>query len=412
MAFSFCYPQESASGAQVEHRGVLLQMFNAIGEANLMCIRKTAEFFKPRAPSDRDDTLHSYQFPGYTNQVWIVPRETYLQFHKRVGHLTLEQVRTGNVSWPVFDLTMQALNQWVDFFRAEKIAYAADADTSAYCARCEEVLRSHSVKVEREALDARRTAAAAAEIPPRAQTRPGAIIEAAEGPTVHGAVLLIGSLLWEGDQPKLDGAKGELRKKWREERLDAVAPKNVHVKICYARISDSRAGQYTMCLGGSRVGTAKINRLKGPMPVVSLAGFLRAEADALAKAEGIRNDSNPFNSAGWGLVAIAVNPHSPHQEAIRAAWIAQFDPSRRFQAEVFGEGVVDQGGILLVDLPWRGVALRRIDFCLATPTAPNDRSPTPAKIAKAAKAGLYFERTRRAGIRTGDDARIAACLRR
>lgn len=162
MAFSLLYPRESLTGAQVTHQGVLLQMFNAISEANLMCIRKSAEFFKPRASSDRTDTLHSYQYPGYTNQVWIVPRETYLEFHKRVGHLTLQEVRNGKVSWPVFELSMQALNQWTDFFTVMTTSYSAEPETGAYCSRCAKALGSHAEKVEREALQARANAAAAA----------------------------------------------------------------------------------------------------------------------------------------------------------------------------------------------------------------------------------------------------------
>ncbi|MDP3072283.1 MAG: hypothetical protein Q8N18_18475 [Opitutaceae bacterium] len=414
MAFSVFYPRESASGAQVTHRGLFLQMFNAIAEANLMCIRKSAEFFKPRTPQDRSDTLHSYQYPGYSNQVWIVPRETYVEFHKRVGHLTLQQVRKRNVSWPAFELTMQALNQWVDFFRAMATSYAADAETAAYCALCEEVLRNHAAKIEHEALQSRRNAAAAAAEMAAQQEPASATPPAPEptGPVVTGAALLIGSLLWEGEMPAVDGTKGKQRKAWREKRLDLATTKNVRVRIRYARQSDSRAMQYTMCFGGTKLGTGKVARLQGPFPLAALTERLRAETEALALAEGIRGAENEFNSASWGVVAIAINPESTQKDAIRAAWTAQFKANQRFDPAKFGKGVVDGGGILLVELPWRNAALRHVDFCLATPTAPNDPSPTPAKIASASRAGLYYTRTRKAGIKTADDAAIERCLRR
>jgi hypothetical protein len=110
-AFSVFYPREAFTGAEVNQRPAVQQLFRAISEATLMYIRKSAEFFKPRTPIDRSDTLHSYQFPGYTGQDWIVPRETYVEFHKRVGHLTLQEIRNGRVSWPVFELAMQAINK-------------------------------------------------------------------------------------------------------------------------------------------------------------------------------------------------------------------------------------------------------------------------------------------------------------
>ncbi|HWA27537.1 MAG TPA: hypothetical protein VG734_17915 [Lacunisphaera sp.] len=150
-AFSLFYPREAMNGIEVNHAPPMQQIFNAVCEATLMSIRKTAEFFKPATDSDRADTLHSYQFPAYTSQTWIVPRETYVQFHKRVGHLTLEEIREGKVQWPIFELAMQALNQWSHFFGAMAIEYAGDETTANYCAKCAEVISGHAAKLEREA---------------------------------------------------------------------------------------------------------------------------------------------------------------------------------------------------------------------------------------------------------------------
>src|SRR4051812_32936692 len=67
-AFAFFYPVQAFTGERVDHEGEMQRVFNALSEATLIFIRKSAEFFKPRGQYDRADTLHSYQFPGYTNQ--------------------------------------------------------------------------------------------------------------------------------------------------------------------------------------------------------------------------------------------------------------------------------------------------------------------------------------------------------
>lgn len=127
-------------------------IFNALTEANLMFVRKSAEFFKPAGPNDKPDTLYSYRYLGYTNQQWIVPSETYEEFHKRVGHITVRETRHGKVSWPIFEITMQARNQWVDFFTVLATSYAADPETTKYCTDCMAALRSESAIMESRSL--------------------------------------------------------------------------------------------------------------------------------------------------------------------------------------------------------------------------------------------------------------------
>lgn len=128
--------------------GEVRMIFNALTEANLMFVRKSAEFFKPAAPSDKPDTLYSYRYPGYTNQQWIVPADTYEEFHKRVGHITVREARRGKVSWPIFEITMQARNQWVDFFTVLATSYAAEAPTAKYCTDCAAALRGEAAIME------------------------------------------------------------------------------------------------------------------------------------------------------------------------------------------------------------------------------------------------------------------------
>ncbi|MBI2497022.1 MAG: hypothetical protein HYV75_03560 [Opitutae bacterium] len=151
-AFAGVFPEAAATGAEIKPSGEMQRAFNAITEANLMFIRKSAEFFKPRKNGDKRDSLYSYLYPGYTRQGWIVPEETYEEFHKRVGHITVAEARQGKVAWPIFELSMQAMNQWADFFAAMASAYAADADTAALCARYAEAVRNDAADLERAVL--------------------------------------------------------------------------------------------------------------------------------------------------------------------------------------------------------------------------------------------------------------------
>jgi hypothetical protein len=92
---------------------------NGIIESSLLLIRKSAEFFKPKEPSDKPDNLHAYQYLPNFNGLWIVDRQTtYRELHKRVGHITVREARHGKMSWPLIDLTRSTIAQWIEFFKA------------------------------------------------------------------------------------------------------------------------------------------------------------------------------------------------------------------------------------------------------------------------------------------------------
>lgn len=100
-------------------RGPATLIQNGVAEATLMFVRKSAEFFKPQEPNDKADTIYSYRYDGYTKQAWIIPFDpTYIELHKRVGHITIRQARYGRMEWPVFPMVMQAMNKWAEFFDA------------------------------------------------------------------------------------------------------------------------------------------------------------------------------------------------------------------------------------------------------------------------------------------------------
>lgn len=235
---------------------------------------------------------------------------------------------------------------------------------------------------------------------------------------LRGAVLLLGSLLWEGEKPEQDGQKGKDRKSWRVSCLDMNTLRTVSgLPICYGRRSASRSGQFTMVFGGSPSGTAQIADLKLGLPVensgageISIAA-LKREVESLASAEGIWTASNKAHWSAWGLVAIAINPDSAFADKIREVWKAHFKPAPPFQSATYGAAMVDEHGILNVPLPWKTDALVGVDFCLSTPTKPDPVLPTAKQIAEAIQLGSYFERTFSSGIITPDDADILRFLR-
>jgi hypothetical protein len=108
---------KTVDDSAVRSSGHLVQ--NGVAEATLLFIRKSAEFFKPQEATDKADTIYSYRYAGYTRQEWIIPFEpTYIELHKRVGHITIRQARCGRVEWPVFPMAMQAMNKWAEFFES------------------------------------------------------------------------------------------------------------------------------------------------------------------------------------------------------------------------------------------------------------------------------------------------------
>jgi hypothetical protein len=230
---------------------------------------------------------------------------------------------------------------------------------------------------------------------------------------LRGAVLLLGSLFWEGELPEQDGKKGKNRKKWRDDRLDLSTVRDITgLPIRYGRRSESRSGQFTMVFAGTLPGTAKIANLSQVFPLEekqipkATIERMKVEVEALATAEGIWKPSNRFAWNDWGLVAISINPHSEFHDQIREVWRANFKPTAPFAHSAFGLGIIDEFGVLGVKIPWEDDVLKGIDFCLSTPTKPDDPLPTAQQIADAIKYGDYFERTVKSGIITSDDAEI------
>jgi hypothetical protein len=231
---------------------------------------------------------------------------------------------------------------------------------------------------------------------------------------LKGAILLLGSLYWEGNEVEQDGAKGRARKEWRTTHLlDGSIRDLAGLPIQYGRRSQSRNGQFTIVFAGEGSGVAKVAALaKGPpiggnVGLEATMGVLKDEVIALAKAEEIFKDGeNSRHWASWGVVAIAINPQSEHAELVREIWGKGLAPTAEFKPQDFGPGIVNQQAILEKALPWERDGLKGMDFCLLALTAPKGQLPKPEEIAKAIRLSSYFHRTNASGITTPDDEAI------
>lgn len=90
---------------------------NGIRESSLIFIRKTTEFFRPKGSNDKSDSLYAYLYLPYQDGTWVVEKEIYEELHKRIGHLTVREVRNGQKEWSILSMTIKAINQWTLFFR-------------------------------------------------------------------------------------------------------------------------------------------------------------------------------------------------------------------------------------------------------------------------------------------------------
>jgi hypothetical protein len=123
---------------------------NGVAEATLLFVRKTAEFFKPKEPNDKADTIYSYRYDEYARQEWIIPFDpTYIELHKRVGHITIRQARYGRIEWPVFPMVIQAMNKWAEFFEAlATIPSSHNAKRAEQCGQYARALRTLILRME------------------------------------------------------------------------------------------------------------------------------------------------------------------------------------------------------------------------------------------------------------------------
>lgn len=211
---------------------------------------------------------------------------------------------------------------------------------------------------------------------------------------MRGAVLIIGSLLWDTDTKRI-------REKWRNERLDLSKAEPVTAPIRYARRSISRGNTFTMTFGpdgtqGRAIVAPCRNEIDGIEDLV-------AEARALWSAERLSQDAGPIG-ADWGCVAAAFQCS---ELPLHARWSKFFGETAKSSWPIAKDG--------RLPIPWPCLVSDGkpcgADVLLATATSAAGEIPTPDQVADAwvTQDGgheAYFFNNVKHCIRTPDDLRI------
>ena len=142
---------------------------------------------------------------------------------------------------------------------------------------------------------------------------------------MKGAVLIIGSLLWETELNSLNKTQGKLREEWRR-NLDLENKIFVKAPIRYGKRSSTRKCTYTMVFSNSVAssGTAVIIPYK---KATNDFNELKEQAIALSKAEGISNEKYPNRLiSSWGAVGIYFNKQKYNNEAdVKMNWHQEYN---------------------------------------------------------------------------------------
>lgn len=226
---------------------------------------------------------------------------------------------------------------------------------------------------------------------------------------MKGAVLIIGSLLWEDETNALDNEQGKLRSDWRN-ALDMRSKLNVDVPIRYGRKSSTRRCTYTMIFSNSaEFGKGVIIPFKR-----KTTGFdtLKEQAINLSYAEGISSIKYPDRLiSSWGVVGIIFNKSKEDKlKDIINRWhfeFRDFKNSNKFRLKDEKPSVLDNGELnFKVQIP------ENIDYVFATPVIPNvNEYPNKKKIIEAImeskpRYDTYLIKNFENGIRVKGDKEI------
>ncbi len=229
--------------------------------------------------------------------------------------------------------------------------------------------------------------------------------------------LIIGSLYWD-KQPN--------RAKWRRERLDLSASRNVLAPIRYGRRSKTRGNSYTMVFSESLTKREANLGCAVAAPCIRSVHSVEAlveEAEHLWAAERKCSFLNGCISAEWGCVAMTFNPSRCIPQDLIDGWsdrVTQEDAYGGLRRAKDEREIVSAGGLLLIPWPDRtdGSPLE-FDALLATatnPTIDEGQYPSAQKVAGGWKQPEgsnyveYFWKNREADITTFQDDEIAQYL--
>jgi hypothetical protein len=228
-----------------------------------------------------------------------------------------------------------------------------------------------------------------------------------------GGVIIIGSLLWDN----------AARCGWRKSSLEALEIKvPVPVRIRYGRESDKRCHTYTMIFSNHPTTGLGQGYIVGLKHNIDNREMLKEQAIALAKAEGIWTELQPFLGKDWGAVGLLVNENKANADWIKSNWMQLFQENRckqspcqfdHAQYSIDNElPVIDKDGFLHID--WTP-EMDDFDFLIASPTAPKpNRALTAKEIAERMiekNYRIYFVNNRAYNITTFQDDEILDYLK-
>jgi hypothetical protein len=196
---------------------------------------------------------------------------------------------------------------------------------------------------------------------------------------MKGAVILIGSLLWENEDNALNKKQGLLRSKWRK-CLDLENKISIDLPIRYGRKSSSKKCTYTMVFSNSveTLGKAYLVPFKEDAKSFTT---IREQAIQLSIAEGISTDKYPNRlKATWGAVSASFNRKKDLTEIIEN-WQKEFKGFNNDDYRIDDEkpSITLQGELNFeINLP------DNIDYVFATPVKPElNEYPTIQRVAEA-----------------------------
>lgn len=221
----------------------------------------------------------------------------------------------------------------------------------------------------------------------------------------RGAVLVIGSLLWDDAEP---------RPWWRQSHLDLHAAEKVRVPIHYGRSSD-KGTKRTMTIALRENAEQFSDGAAWLVPLRRRPLNLDCEARALWNAES-RGAQDRIGKT-WGTVGLLCRESSPRRNDLEKQWGTIVNgqgfrfPERRDRTPLTERGTLDMEWPVLVD----DEGEPDYDAILVAVTVSNVDDLTADGIADVLRenpgAREYFDRCRRALITTAQDGDILAAIR-
>ncbi|NPD45717.1 hypothetical protein [Lentimicrobium sp. S6] len=226
---------------------------------------------------------------------------------------------------------------------------------------------------------------------------------------MKGAVILIGSLLWENEKNALITSQGKLRAKWRN-NLDLENKIEIKVPIRYGRLSGSKKNTYTMVFSNSETNLGSAFLIPFKEEAFNFAQ-IKKQALELSEAEGISTNKHLDRLySTWGVIAISFNDKKKEAlETIRQKWHNEFKEFSNSDYKLKKETpTVTKDGELNfnINLP------DNIDYVFATNTTPSlPDYPSVKKIVEAINNSkphydTYVMENFNHGIRVNNDIEI------